>query len=430
MKKKMILLMAVLLAFCWYTMVGSYMGREKNYQEAMDRARSFEERELYLDAIEEYKNAMRYREDTTELMLKSAYAYRDMGDEQSYLSELKNVVAAYGPGQEALKGIYDYYQAQGREDSAIEYIVELKKKYPQDALVEQYYRQIRKSYYELYYSYQQIGEYLGKYAVYGYEGKKGIIDAAGEIVLEAAYDDIRVPLKLSDGIPVRDGDKVYFISEKGYKTAQPDGSYDGMGIRSDNRILVEKDGKFGYLDRELNVKMECIWEDATNFSDKTAAVKSGGRWALINTKGEFLTDYIYTDVKRDAHNFCSQSGLIWVNDGKGYRLADTELEAVCEDVYEDVRCFYEDYAAVLKNGRWGFIDRSGQMVIAPAFEDADSFTLGYAPVRSGGFWGYIGDDGKLLIDCAFDGAGRFNGEGSAPVKREGSWELIKLSIYE
>lgn len=272
---------------------------------------------------------------------------------------------------------------------------------------------------------------MGTYAVYEYEGKKGIIDSAGEIVLEAAYDDIRVPLKTADGFPVKAGNQVYFISEKGYKIAQPEGNYEELGILSGNRILAGKNGKYGYLDKNLEEKTEFIWDDATNFSQKIAAVRSGDKWALINTKGEFLTEYIYTDVKRDSHNFCSRYGLLWVNEGKGYRLINTDLEVICEDLYEDVRCFYEEGpGAVCRDGRWGYVDRQGQMIISPAFEDADSFWKGYAPVNMNGLWGYAGEDGKILIDYVFDEALGFNEDGSAPVKRGDAWELIKLGIYK
>lgn len=44
MKKNMILLMAVLLVLCWYTTVGSFMSSEKNYQENVKNAETFEER--------------------------------------------------------------------------------------------------------------------------------------------------------------------------------------------------------------------------------------------------------------------------------------------------------------------------------------------------------------------------------------------------
>ena len=163
MKKNMILLMAVLLGLCWYTTVGSLLSSENKYQEYMKNAESFEERELYLDAIAEYQSAMQYRKDTSELLLKIAYDYRALGDMDSYITQLKSIVSQYGPRQEAVKNIYDYYSEKKREDDAIEYIAGLKEKYPEDAVVEQYYTQIRKNYYALYHSFQHLNAFLGEY---------------------------------------------------------------------------------------------------------------------------------------------------------------------------------------------------------------------------------------------------------------------------
>ena len=46
--------------------------------------------------------------------------------------------------------------------------------------------------------------------------------------------------------------------------------------------------------------------------------------------------------------------------------------------------FYMDnsYAAVKKDGNWGFADKDGNMVIAPQYEDARSFSYGYAVVKT------------------------------------------------
>lgn len=431
MKKNMIFIMTVLLVLCWYTTVGSWMNNGKDYQEAMDNAAFMEEQGLYLDAIEEYKDAMQYQKDTSGIMLLIAYDYQKMGDESSYLQQLKNVVREYGPVEEAVRGIYEYYQERNRVDDAVEYIADLKEKYPDDITVEEYYRQVQKSFYGLYQSYQQLGSFQGNYAVYDYEGKKGIIDTAGEVVLKAVYDEVSIPEKSSDGFAVRMDGKSYVVSEKGYKIIQPKKNYEMLGSPEDGMILAKIDGKFGFLNADYQEKTEFVWDDATNFYLKVAGVQKDGKWALINKKGELLTDYIYTDIKRDANNFCSRSGFIWVNEGDGYRLLNTELEIVSENLYEDVKCFLTNGpCAVAQNGRWGFCNIEGELVIDYFYDDADSFTIGYAPVKKEGLWGYIGEDGTLLIDRLFDEAKCFNVNGTAPVKRTGSWSLIKLSIYK
>ena len=49
------------------------------------------------------------------------------------------------------------------------------------------------------------------------------------------------------------------------------------------------------------------------------------------------------------------------------------------------------------NGKIGYINPAGKVVIPPQFQDAGRFEDGLAPVLAGNTWGYIDKDGKLDI---------------------------------
>src|SRR5262245_41821688 len=70
---------------------------------------------------------------------------------------------------------------------------------------------------------------------------------------------------------------------------------------------------------------------------------------------------------------------------------------------------------VVKNGKVGYVDKKGKIVIDPMFDQGQDFFDGLAPVRIGDKWGYIDEDGKLAIDMKFDFAGTFS-EGLAMVR--------------
>jgi hypothetical protein len=52
-------------------------------------------------------------------------------------------------------------------------------------------------------------------------------------------------------------------------------------------------------------------------------------------------------------------------------------------------------------GKWGYIDRSGKMVIQPQFEYAGPFSEGLAVVQIEGKLGYIDKSGKIVITPQF-----------------------------
>src|SRR5512140_1506705 len=60
---------------------------------------------------------------------------------------------------------------------------------------------------------------------------------------------------------------------------------------------------------------------------------------------------------------------------------------------------------VVKGGKWGYIDRTGRVVVAPRFDEAARFSEGLAPVRAGKQLGYADPAGKLVLVPAFGPAG-------------------------
>jgi WG containing repeat len=85
--------------------------------------------------------------------------------------------------------------------------------------------------------------------------------------------------------------------------------------------------------------------------------------------------------------------------------------------YESVGSFSEGLAAVLDPRKgWGFIDKTGAVVIQPRFESSASFRDGLAPVVLAGRWGFINRTGDLVIENQFEWVGGFS-EGVAIVQR-------------
>jgi len=68
-----------------------------------------------------------------------------------------------------------------------------------------------------------------------------------------------------------------------------------------------------------------------------------------------------------------------------------------------------------ENGRWGYIDRTGKVVIEPRFNSATEFSEGFAGVEVKGQWGFIDKSGKLVIEPRYSRVSAFS-EGLARVQ--------------
>ena len=82
--------------------------------------------------------------------------------------------------------------------------------------------------------------------------------------------------------------------------------------------------------------------------------------------------------------------------------------------FDSMYSFHEGLAMVKKNGKYGYIDKSGNVVIPLEFEDAEGFYEGLAAVRIKGKWGFINKNGKVTIPCRYDEVSLFK-DGTAPV---------------
>ena len=79
------------------------------------------------------------------------------------------------------------------------------------------------------------------------------------------------------------------------------------------------------------------------------------------------------------------------------------LAKACEEYsnddsfYPTMSSFHDGLAAVSKDGKWGYIDKKGNLAIPLQYDDAKDFSEGRAAVRKGKFYGFIDTDGNFLI---------------------------------
>jgi hypothetical protein len=68
-----------------------------------------------------------------------------------------------------------------------------------------------------------------------------------------------------------------------------------------------------------------------------------------------------------------------------------------------------------KNGKWGYMDAAGRVLVDPQFSDAKPFREGLGAVYFNGKWGFVGANGEIAIPLQFDDVRDFS-EGLAAVR--------------
>lgn len=105
----------------------------------------------------------------------------------------------------------------------------------------------------------------------------------------------------------------------------------------------------------------------------------------------------------------------------GYK--DWKGNVLIQPVYDNAYSFHEDRACVEKDGLLGYIDRKNELVIDYKFDSATSFSEGLAAVSIGEKSGYIDKDGGEVLPMEFDVATGFE-NGKAIVRQDGRWGVL------
>ncbi len=268
-------------------------------------------------------------------------------------------------------------------------------------------------------------------------GKFGFVDRTGKIVIPLQFDGAS---EFHEGLAlVTAKGKKLFIDTTGRVVIKPDFDIvddfsEGLAAvnigqkRIPNIGLISDPGKWGYIDKTGKLAIPLQFTHAEDFREGLAAVTDGDRGGFIDHTGKILFN-VPLDVTLGFHE--GVAGVLWKGTVSYYDRTGRKIP-ISSDYGPKSNSFSEGLVPIEIKGKWGFSDKAGQLVIAAQFEDADNFSDGLAPVkikgevvwcprdadgnRSGSMmlWGYIDKTGKLVISAQFESAAPFS-EGLAVI---------------
>ncbi len=191
--------------------------------------------------------------------------------------------------------------------------------------------------------------------------------------------------------------------------------FDAVGDFSEDLARFERDQKWGFLDKNGAVVIEPRFPWAQEFSEGLARVQISGsrlgpnaKWGFIDKTGAIVIDERtdpsfgeHTNIGSDSAESAFHDGLalIDVQGKKGY--IDRTGKVVIAPQFTYAYPFSEGLAAVTKSASgddgWGHIDKAGRWVVEPKFQWASSFSDGLAPVNRTGSCGYVDARGTMVL---------------------------------
>lgn len=167
---------------------------------------------------------------------------------------------------------------------------------------------------------KDIGE---KYIVVEKNGKYGIADTSGNLVMNFNYDYIRKLSSRNYFLKDSNNQKIYDIESK------KEFLIDGINYIGNDLYKISKNNKYGVIDKHLNVKVEVINDEISS---------NGKQILVINEREKYLLD-------RDLN------------------------KKILKDEYESIQLGIGNYLYFKVNGRYGVIDSSEVLKVFPKYEE-------------------------------------------------------------
>lgn len=159
----------------------------------------------------------------------------------------------------------------------------------------------------------------------------------------------------------------------------------------EGRALVRRDGRYGFIDTSGAAVIPPTYAAARPFSEGRAPVRPDSLWGFVDRAGTMVIEPQFRWAARPAVDSLSPTvpdSLAPAPQASGPTL----VPPIGPTTY-----FSEGRARIRRDGRWGFIDRAGEVVIPPRFARAGSFRDGLARVRfADGRTGYVTRDGTVV----------------------------------
>ena len=162
-------------------------------------------------------------------------------------------------------------------------------------------------------------------------------------------------------------------------------AYNSLGRMSDvglARVRPTAGDKYGYLNKEGRIIVAPQFDEAYSFSDGLAIVRVGDKYGAIDKSGNFAINAVWDDLSE-----CGEGRMVFY-DATAKKCGLIDLNGVVK-----LPAMYDAIGAAGDNGliwyqqdnRFGYIDKNGNIVLAPMFDYATPFADGIAwVIRAGG----------------------------------------------
>ncbi|HZH86844.1 MAG TPA: WG repeat-containing protein [Brumimicrobium sp.] len=227
--------------------------------------------------------------------------------------------------------------------------------------------------------------------------KKGFITTNGSFVCSVSVGNLR---HFKDSLFVHEfRDSMSLMYANG--NYLPEKSFDQIGVLSDNRAIVEKDGAYGYINGKGEVLIPIKYVPFSNymqfaqFENQHVVYKKGQKYAMMDSLGKSILPALFDGIGVFGE-------LIPITKGKGWGYSSKDVRLKINYQFDYAYEFIKGTAVVEKDNLFGLINLNAEEIIPFEYESIKRLDKGVLLVKSNNFFGLLTDKGDTLVKPQYD----------------------------
>lgn len=287
-------------------------------------------------------------------------------------------------------------------------------------------------------------DYKNGYIVENDNNLYGTVDCANNSILESKYTEIK---------PVYENGMYIVKGTNGYNVVDKAGNiitkkeYENITDIKNSQIIVVENKKYGVINTNGEQIIPCNYDELKFINNENYIVKQNNKYGIIDINNKNILENKYNTI-----NYIKNADLIEVSeDGINSDILNNKLEKKLTGIISEINIekgyfkirigneykyynfkfeekLYKDINSNntlfldKKNGKYGFVDISGNVVVDYIYDDAtEQNNLGFSAVSKDGKWGSIDKNGKVVATVENDLSE------NSTIDFIGKWHLMKDS---
>lgn len=238
--------------------------------------------------------------------------------------------------------------------------------------------------------YDSLLKFRPGYAIFVLNGKKGLVNDLGKMIISARYDDMKYffgHLAL-----VKTGAFYGLVDELGQSVLPCKYEAIEQFENSTEALIVKKNGKLGIYDLTGFPIVECKY-------DSIIADKNERNAVILTKDGVKETSTVYYEP---AIRAVDVTKLIRFEEDNKYGLLTPDSQSVfVKPTYDYIDVYYNGLAIVIRDGKWGMINKIGKEIVVPQYDYINPFSCGFARIAKNGKVGFLNDQFKEAVSPSF-----------------------------